>query len=187
MAQQKNASELVNSGDGPSTDAFYLNAVTNICDNGKPWYVNIPINGSNVQFKVETGADVTVLSKKSYDLLSDKPILNKTNITLESVNSNATVHGYFVLNTFYCDNAYNTNCYVANCHSNLLSRGAVKQMAILGAVTSDKLGMVRGSPAVIRLRVDVKPTCIKAANGILFPMLEKVDKEINRMLNEGII
>jgi len=170
MAQQKNASEIVNSGDGPSTDVFYLNAVTNICDNSKPWYVNIPINGSNVQFKVDTGADVTVLSKKSYYLLPDKPTLNKTNITLKSVNSNVTVHGYFTLNTFYCDNAYNMNCYVANCHSNLLSRGAVKQMAILGVVTSDKLGVVRGSPAVIRLRDDVKPTCIKTANRIPFPV-----------------
>jgi len=187
MAQQKNASEIVNSGDGPSTDVFYLNAVTNICDNGKPWHVNIPINGSNVQFKVDTGADVTVLSKKSYDLLPDKPTLNKTNIILKSVNSNVTVHGYFVLNTFYCDNAYNMNCCVANYHSNLLSRGAVKQMVILGAVTSDKLGVVRGSPAVIRLRDDVKPTCIKTANRIPFPMLEKVDMEIDHMLNAGII
>jgi len=59
--------------------------------------VNIPINGSNAQFKVDTGVDVTVLSKKSYDLLPDKPIVNKTNITLKSVNFNVTVHGYFVL------------------------------------------------------------------------------------------
>jgi len=79
------------------------------------------------------------------------------------------------------------NFYVANCHSNLLSRGAVNQMAILGAVTCDKLGTIRRSPAVIRLRDDVKPTCIKTANRIPFPMLEKVDKEIDRMLKEGMI
>jgi len=114
-----------------------------------------------------------VLAKKSYDLFSDNPTLNKTNITLKSAYSNVIAHAYFVLNTFYCGSTYNMICYVANCHFNLLSRGAVKQMAILSTLISDMIVVVKENSPVIRPSDDVKLTSIKTANRIPFPMLKR--------------
>ena len=167
-------------------NVFYLNAVTNITDNKDPWFVSIPVNDCTVKFKVNTEADVTILTKQTNDLLPNKPMLSKADILLISVNSEVTAYGYFV-NTAHDNNDYSLNCYVADTRSNLLSKGAVEQMVVIGAVSNVTLVVIKGDPATIKLRDDIKPTCIYAPRRIPFPMLDKVNNELDRMINEGII
>lgn len=177
--------------DSEASNTFYLNVVSNvIADDNQPWYVHLPVgtSSSKVKFKVDTGADVTIMNQATYDRLDHKPNLLPSDIMLKSVNSDIKVNGRFILETKYQGQDYSMNCYVANCLSNLLSRSAARRMAIIGSIDeASQLSTVKGEPATIKLRNDVVPKRVNAPHRIPFPMLEKVDAEIDRMLDENII
>lgn len=43
-------------------------------DSENEWFVNLPINGSTVEFKIDTGADITVMSQAEFRGL---PVVNQ--------------------------------------------------------------------------------------------------------------
>ena len=51
--------------------------------------------GWNVSFKIDTGADVNVVSKRTYDSFTRKPTLQPTNLVLHSPRSVMNVLGQF--------------------------------------------------------------------------------------------
>ena len=63
MCRTKSTVSTVNSSDKP--DAF-LGTVHSV-ETGNPWMVDLEVNNRNLKFKMDTGADVTVLPLKQYD------------------------------------------------------------------------------------------------------------------------
>ena len=63
MCRTKSTVSTVNSSDKP--DAF-LGTVHSV-ETGNPWMVDLEVNNRNLKFKMDTGADVTVLQLKQYD------------------------------------------------------------------------------------------------------------------------
>jgi len=156
-----------------------------VTDNQSPWYVNLTIDSSQSQFKVDTGADVTVMTEKSFYCLTSKPKINRTDIDLMSANSAMKVVGYCYLDVLYKNNVYNLKVYVAKCHCNLLSRSAANNMFILQRV--DSLGVVKGVTAHIKMLSDIKPVAVHAPRRIPFPLLSKVNAELDRMIEDDVI
>ena len=54
-----------NSQEQFEADSF-LGAIDTVTDSSKPWIADILVNGELIQFKVDTGADVTVIPEKYY-------------------------------------------------------------------------------------------------------------------------
>lgn len=59
-----------------SDDEHFLGEVTS--GEQKPWTADVMFNAHYVTFKLDSGADVTVLPKNVYCEFSDKPLLLKT-------------------------------------------------------------------------------------------------------------
>ena len=60
-----------------------------------PWRVTLGLCGRNVSFKIDTGADVNVVSKRTYDSFTRKPTLQPTNLVLHSRGGVMKVLGQF--------------------------------------------------------------------------------------------
>ena len=57
-----------------SEEEFFIASVAD-SSNSKGWYVELPVNGHNVRFKIDSGADVSVVSLETYNNLPDVPHL----------------------------------------------------------------------------------------------------------------
>ena len=90
---------------------------------------------------------------------------------------------------------YRVQIYVVEgpCVNNLLSRHALRQMGLVKRIEETvadvfgDIGLMNCEPVKIELTDNTKPYCVNAASKIPFPLLSKVEEELNRMLKEGII
>ena len=57
----------------PEEDTF-LGAIDTVTGSSNPWTTDILLNGESLQFKVDTGADVTVIPVRSYSENRDGPL-----------------------------------------------------------------------------------------------------------------
>ncbi len=66
------------------SDSFYHGSVQQTGKNIETWIVNLTIGNTPVAFKIDTGADVTIMSEQSFQNLQKKQELCKANVTLNS-------------------------------------------------------------------------------------------------------
>lgn len=55
-------------------DLFFLGAIT-VNDSSDSWSVTLRIQNTDVEFKIYTGADISVISEQTYEALNKKPDL----------------------------------------------------------------------------------------------------------------
>ena len=60
-----------------------------------PWRMTLGLCGRNVSFRIDTGADVNVVSKHTYDSFTHKPTLQPANLVLHSPGGLMKVLGQF--------------------------------------------------------------------------------------------
>ncbi len=68
-----------------SEEEFFIASVAD-SSSSKGWYVELPVNGHNVKFKIDSGADVSVVSLETYNNLPDVPRLRPAKHKLVGVN-----------------------------------------------------------------------------------------------------
>ena len=66
------------------TQSVFMGSVDSDMDTVPPWRVNLDIEGRNVNFKIDTGAEKTIMSETCYDMLDPKPQLRESSIILNS-------------------------------------------------------------------------------------------------------
>ena len=75
-----------------ASEQYYLGTVDYIIKNEDAWYVPLKITTKDlVKFKIDTGADITVMSKDAYTSVQDKPSLSEFTVTLTSPGGNMHV------------------------------------------------------------------------------------------------
>ena len=73
-----------------SGQEYFLGTVTaDVEDSEPPWEVRLQVNGKSVKFKIDSDADVTVLSEEDYKHLPQRPLLAEPGIMLESIGGRA--------------------------------------------------------------------------------------------------
>ncbi|CAM1305704.1 Uncharacterised protein at_DN0712 [Pycnogonum litorale] len=65
-----------------------------------PWRTSLTIFGKEISFKIDTGADVNIISKLCYESLRPRPKLKKDGTRLRGIGGNINHMGYFVTETF---------------------------------------------------------------------------------------
>ena len=92
------------------------------------WYTDLYTNRSHVRFKIDCGADVTVISEKAYRQMRDRPKLKPANVKLDTLGGPLTCKGQFIARVQRNQNTVFVRMYVVNGDfDNLISRGdAVK-------------------------------------------------------------
>ena len=86
-----------------------------------------------MRFKIETGADVTIIAKKTWLAMKDKPRLEPTAVRLNSVDGQLKAFGQFVAVTKHRNTVYRINVIVIEGEkmTNLLSRDVAADMVLV--------------------------------------------------------
>lgn len=178
----------------PSPDNYWLNTIT--CqDTSPPWEVDLPLGGAQVRFKIDTGADVTVIDSETYRSMPNKPPLTPTKAKLMSPGGAVGSMGEFIAATAFRGNQYTFKVIVATGPSCLLSRSVAMKMGLVvqaSEVVHDDVvfgagGLVKTDPVKIHLKEDAKPYALMTARRVPFPLLKKVEEELKRLERHGII
>lgn len=172
---------------------------------GEPWMVNLDINGKQVPFKIDTGADVTVLPYSVFKELSgnthlstlspsSKPLLGPGRNQLDVVGVTK------LLLRKGRRTAVEEVYVIRHLHTALLGRPAINKLELVARLDSisietlktsypklcSGLGEVR-KPYAIRLKPGAEPFSLKTPRRIPLPLMDKVKQELSRMESLGVI
>lgn len=190
--------DMENYYDSYSGDIF-LETVARRNTTERPWQITLNVCGQPVNFKIDSGADVCVLTEHTYSTLHNAAPLSPSTVRLNSVGSQLKCLGTFTTKVRHKRTLYVMKIYVvAGATCNLLSRAACKTMGLLrvnlneATTIVDKsvfgdLGHMKCKPVKIRLRADAVPYSLNTARRIPIPLLDKVKEALQRMEQRGVI
>ena len=170
---------------GVAADTFFIGSV-DCTGYEEPWVVSLNICSTDVTFKIDTGADTTIISEKTYTSLKRRPALRPVTSVLTSPGGKLECKGYFIAETLRKDKLYKFQ-------NNLLGRNVVSAMNLvknLEEISSNvfgSTGLMNCEPVTIQLKPDSQPYSIATPRRIPFPLMPKVQEELNRMLADDII
>ena len=157
------------------------------------WVVKLSMQDIGVKFKVDSGADVNVLTQHQYQKLPHPPTLHPATRKLISVGSVLQVLGQFEMDISYKGSMLpNEKFYVIKTNASLLSRSTSVKLGLLTFTDSlrqngDNIGLMKTSPVVIRLKDGAKPSAVTSARNVPIPLKKAVEKELERLEEQGII
>ena len=179
--------EVTSQEQGTAGANCFLGAV-----DGEPtgaWYEPLQLNGHTVRFKIDTGADVSVVSSATWRTLG-KPTLKPTQVQLSSPGGKLRCLGEFTSNVKCKDRTYTESVVVIE-NSNqisLLAREAATRMGLVARLEEvQHFGQMDTEPVEIKLRGDATPYCVTTARKVPFPLMDAVKAELDKMLEDGIV
>jgi hypothetical protein len=174
---------------------YYLGAVN--CTDGTDgaWYVILKLGSNSVKFKIDTGADVTVISKATYEALQDRPTLKPPSISLTSPGGKVNAIGEFTASAEHKGATFRFRVVVINGkRDNLLARQVASKMGMVARIDEmiqesacNAIGLLKTAPVMIKLKDDVELYCQTVSRRVPFPLMEAVKEELERMKRNDII
>ena len=178
---------------------YFLGSVE---ENKKPWITSFVINGQKSQFKIDTGADVSIISLSQYNKLVPKPTLNRTRAVLKSPGGVMKCHGQFVTHVRQeNDRQYAVRLFIVDADTeNLLGRSEASDLNLVKRVQN--INGINSTPSVfgdlddkplqckpvkIKLKEGVDPYSLHTARRVPIPLMDKVKAEIECMKANNII
>ena len=70
---------------------YFLGSITD-CGDIDAWYTKLPICGKTLKFKIDTGADISVISEATYNMLPIRPGLQKFGGNLKTPGGEIGLH-----------------------------------------------------------------------------------------------
>ena len=176
----------------------FLGRCSTTDNDGRKWIIHADVNKNpDVKFKVDTGADVTVINSETYDGLARQPKLLKSDRKLKSPGGFIKLRGMFHGTIKYKENIHHEAIYVLeqdNTTINLLSRKASEYLRIvqfLGSVAANeeifRFGKWQTTPVKPELLDNVKPHATYAPRKVPLPLLPAVQETLEAMERDGII
>ena len=166
-----------------------------------PWMTKIMLNGQEIEFKIDTGADVTVIPESNHDATRDGPLAPPGRSLSGPSQQTLDVLGQFSGRLNRNDTEVKQDIFVIHgLQKALLGRPAIECLKIVSQVeqvqTTDTIdrfpqlfsGLGRLKERYkIKLRSDAKPFALSTPRRIAVPLLPKVKAELQRMENLGVI
>ena len=167
-------------------------------DNGEKskWKTKVKINGKSVDFKVDTGADVTIITEKEYEKFPHIILLEPTTPLVMIDSTRLSSPGYFMAEMKKGDKTLKENVYVVKgAKKNLLGHRASEGLGIvkfMGAVEKDFPALFKGlgklqEPYDIRIEETATPYAVQCPRRVPIPLKDKVKRELDILENQGVI
>ena len=183
-------------------DASFLDAVSD--ENGSTsWNESLSVNGQTVIFKVDTGAEVSVITEETMNRLTRDTKVERRSTTKRLVTANKTplnVTCEFTACLMYSNRSAEQTVYVVKgIQNNLLGLPAIKALKMLAKVETIQKTILEQYPSLftglgtlkgeykIELKPDAQPFALYTPRNVPFPLREKVQKELARMESLGVI
>lgn len=184
-------------------EEFYVNNLsleaTDGDSSGDPWYEKVTVNNVPINFKLDSGADTSIMSLKSFLQAGfDIDILTKTNVILKEISKNKLpVLGYFVPTMKYKSATTSQKIYVLNVEcNNLLGLNACMELKLIARI--NYLSKQCSDPAIfegigclpttIKISIDESvPPVVSATRKIPMRLRPRLKTELHSMENLGII
>ena len=165
------------------------------------WKSKIIIEEREIPFKLDTGAEVTVVSQEVLELLGASDKLRKTSKRLCGPDQKQLhVIGDMQLTLEYKDRTTSQTVYVVQqLWQNLLEFPAIKELKMLSQVDEVETAIVDQYPELfvglgtlkgdykIMLKPDAVPAAVYSARNVPLPLKSKVQQELRRMEELGVI
>lgn len=152
------------------------------------WKVNLDVEGQEVSFRIDTGADVTVLPEKIFKTLLHPPKLAPCQIQLTSPGGSLKTLGQFSTVLKNKSSKHRLNIIVIDgTYDPLLGREAACELGLVARVQAVKTGKMDTAPVTITLRPGIAPLCTSSARRVPYPLRDAVKEELKRMETEGVI
>ena len=172
-----------------------LLSVIDCTEKKNAWFVTLKVKRTRLRFKIDTGADVTIITKKTWLAMKDKPRLEPTAVRLNSVGGQLKACGQLLAITKHKNTVYRFNIIVIEGQNaiNLLSRDVATDMELVcrleqinASDTDTGIGLMKTDSVVIKLKAGAQPLCITTARHVLFPLMGAVKAELDRMVTSGV-
>eukprot|EP00731_Ephydatia_muelleri_P004849 Em0002g1025a len=167
------------------------------------WTTEIEMCNTPVTFKVDTGAEVTAISKETFKCLQNLPLQKPIKILSGPTGEHLAVKGQFTATLSYQGKTCMEPVYVvSNLKTNLLGLPAIRKLDLLGSlggVTEYAMDIYNQFPKLfqglgtlggeytIKLKNDAQPFALYTARHIPIPLQKQVKTELDRMEAMGVI
>lgn len=194
----------------------------NSVNNNKRWHIKLPVDDCEMSFRIDTGADETIIALKQYNkILKHKYQAKTTSVSLNGPgtrNHKLDVYGKEKIPITFKDKTATIRAYIVDTPDNLLGKPALEKLNIVkwedDAITIqrninlisdntngslknqvkekyrklfDGVGNLINYEYKITLADDAVPFAISTPRRVPIPVMENVQSELNKMVNEGII
>lgn len=189
--------------------AVFLDAIESTQHSGstietEAWYADICVNDvCLVRFKLDTGADVTVLPAEIYRKFVKSRLQQPAKVLYGPERTRIDIMGMFTAKLSHKEFVVDTDVYVARSIATpLLSRDAINKLHLLGKIDSVStykdtikaaypslftgLGCMPGEYQ-IRLATNVQPHAVYAPRRVPIPLQPKLKAEIDKLLQFDVI
>ena len=166
------------------------------------WTKTLNLNQHDILFKIDTGADITVIPKSFYESKHDGPLQSAERSLTGAGQQPLEVQGQFMGHLRYNNLETEQKIFVIQGLSRpLLGRPAIEALAIVSVVepimtlerVSEKfpqlfqgLGKLTDNYS-IKLQSNSQPYALTTPRRVAIPLLPKVETELQRMLQLGVI
>ena len=174
------------------------------CSEGDPWIVKLTLQGKPVALYIDTGAEVTVITRQDWRSIG-QPQLEHSDRTLRGPDSHVIPTAGKFIGTFTMgDRTANTEVYVAKrLTKSLLGRSAIidlqliKRIATISHSSQQQLSPKDEFPSLfkglgkfegeytIELKEDAEPYSLSTPRRVAIPLLKSVRQELERMERIG--
>lgn len=181
---------------------YFLGAVSKAEPTTEQWDVELLVGSTPVNFKIDTGADVTVISEVTYHSLTPNAPLQPAHIPLVGPGGKLKCIGCLESTVTYKSRTLPLTAYIVSgpTVNNLLGRETsvklnlvrrvdetVRKVAQTSTGAYGEHGTLDTEPVKIQLKSDATPHAVYAARRVPLPMLPKVKEELERMERNGVI
>ena len=181
-------------------ETVFLGAVTE--DSKGQWDATICVNGTSVKFKIDTGAEVTVISDSAHKTIGSPPLEKPDRILRGPSNRKLPVVGAFMADLQTEKKVCQHRVYVVkNLHTPLLGRPAIESLEILARIGSTTVkqtpkekfpGLFQGLGKLdgeyhITLKPGATPYSLNAPRRVPIPLMKSVKEELERMEKLDVI
>ena len=171
-------------------------------EGSNPWSITLFVNGISVEFKIDTGADVTVIPMSVFRSIPDTTLKPAMKTLSGASCTTLQVKGQFNATLKYRDKETTEEVYVVRMLNRpLLGRPAIEALGLVQRVNAvqTKTDLMKQFPKLfeglgkleeeytIVLQDDARPYALSTPRCIAIPLLPKVKAELERMELMGVV